>query len=264
MDGSSALKVFEFEEKQVRIVMVDDEPWLVAKDVAEVIGAVWEGAKSIGAVPEEWKGVLPVYTPGGMQQTQCLTEQGLYFFLARSDKPAALPFQKKVAGEILPSIRKHGAYMTPETIEKALTSPDFIIRLATALKEEQEKARSLSATIDANQPLVLFAQSVQTSADSILIGELATLLRQNGIDIGQNRLFVWMRENGYLLKLGSWKNMPTQKAMDAGLFEVKIGTRINPDGETREIKTPKVTGRGQIYFVNLFLGEPGRNKRKTA
>ncbi|MDR1510041.1 MAG: phage antirepressor KilAC domain-containing protein, partial [Synergistaceae bacterium] len=205
-------------------------------------------------VPEEWRGVLSVYTPSSNQEMWALTEQGLYFYLARSDKPKALAFQKHIAGEILPSIRKHGAYMTPEKIEEILTDPDTIIGLAQTLKREQEKARALTAKISADRPKVLFADSVSASHTSILVGELAKLLRQNGVEVGQNRLFEILRESGYLMKDGSSRNMPTQRAMELGLFEIKETTINRSDGGIDVKRTPKVTGRGQVYFVNRFCG----------
>jgi anti-repressor protein len=250
------MQVFEFENKKVRIVDMDGIPAFVAKDVVEGVGAVWKGdAGSIAHVPEEWKGVCSVQTPGGTQHMTGFKEQGIYFYLARCDKPAALPFQKKIAGEILPSIRKYGAYMTPQKIEEALTNPDTIIELAQILKKEQAKARELAAQIEEDRPKVLFADSVSASHTSILIGELAKLLRQNGVEIGQNRLFEKLREEGYLMKDGSSRNMPTQRAMELELFEMKETTINRSDGGIDLKKTPKVTGRGQRYFVNKFCGK---------
>lgn len=251
MDNGNALQVFGFEGNETRFFMENGELHFVAKDVAEALeyeSASLSNMKTlIGAVPEEWKGRKRIMTLGGMQEMWCLSEQGLYFFLGRSDKPKALPYQKFIAGEVMPSIRKYGAYMTPATVESFISSPDFGIKLLTALKEEQEKNRT-------NAPLVLFANSVAASDDTILIGELAKLIRQNGMNIGQNRLFEWMRENGYLMKTGSSRNTPTQMAMEMELFRVLERTIDNPDGSIRITKTTKVTGKGQVYFVNLFLG----------
>jgi anti-repressor protein len=235
--------------------MVEGEPWFVAKDVVTGIGASWNGETSIKHVPEEWRGVLSVYTPSANQEMWALTEQGLYFYLARSDKPKALAFQKKIAGEILPSIRKHGMYMTPRKIEEILTNPDTIIGLAQTLKREQEKARALAAKVECDRPKVLFADSVSASHTSILVGELAKLLRQNGVEVGQNRLFEILRERGYLMKDGSSRNMPTQRAMELGLFEIKETTINRSDGGIDVKRTPKVTGRGQVYFVHKFCGK---------
>jgi anti-repressor protein len=248
--------MFDFEGRQGRFVLIDGEPWFVAKDVAMALGY----SESTGIsrlfeiVPGEWKGVYRINTLGGTQDMACISEHGLYFFLARSDKPKALPFQKKVAGEILPSIRKHGAYMTPQKIEEILTNPDTIIGLAQALKREQEKAKALTAKVESDRPKVLFADSVSASHTSILVGELAKLLRRNGVEMGQNRLFETLRETGYLVKDGSSRNMPTQRSMELGLFEIKETTINRSDGGIDVKKTPKVTGRGQVYFLNKFLG----------
>jgi anti-repressor protein len=254
---SDCLQVFEFEGRKVRIIRENGEARFVAKDIVEGIGAMWEGSKSVRHVPEEWKGVYSVYTPGGMQAMQTLSEHGVYFYLARSDMPAALPFQKHIAGEILPSIRKYGAYMTPQKIEEVLTNPDTIIGLAQILKREQIKARELAVKVEEDRPKVLFADSVSASQTSILIGELAKLLRQNGVEIGQNRLFEKLREEGYLMKDGSSRNMPTQRSMELELFEVKETTINRSDGGIDIKKTPKVTGHGQVYFVNRFCGKKG-------
>ena len=163
-------------------------------------------------------------------------------------------FKRWITHEVIPSIRKHGAYMTPETIEKVLSDPDTIIKLATTLKEERQKRLEAEKIIEQQKPKVLFAEAVETSESSVLVGELAKILRQNGIDIGRNRLFRWLRENGYLCKQrGENYNLPTQYSMNLGLFEIKKRIINNPDGSVRVTRTPKVTGKGQIYFVNKFL-----------
>jgi anti-repressor protein len=252
---NNSLQVFEFEDRKVRVIEKSGEVRFVAKDIVEGVGAVWKASDSTRHIPEDWKGVHSVWTPGGMQEMQTLSEQGVYFYLARSDMPAALPFQRKIAGEILPSIRKYGAYMTPQKIEEVLYNPDTLINLAQVLKKEQTKARELAAKIEEDRPKVLFADSVSASRTSILIGELAKLLRQNGVEIGQNRLFEKLREEGYLMKDGSSRNMPTQRAMELELFEVKETTINRSDGGIDIKKTPKVTGRGQVYFVNKFRGQ---------
>lgn len=195
----------------------------------------------------------------------CLSEQGLYFFLGRSDKPKALPYQKWIAGEVVPSIRKHGAYLTPAKLEEVLLNPDTIIKLAQALKDEQEKRAALEAQAEADRPKVLFADAVSESKTSILIGNMAKLLRQNHIDIGQNRLFRWLRENGYLIKRqGSSYNMPTQAAMEKELFEVVERVYNLPDGSTRITRTVKVTGKGQVHLINKFIGSKEKKKEGEA
>ncbi|MDM0934652.1 phage antirepressor KilAC domain-containing protein [Clostridium perfringens] len=183
-----------------------------------------------------------------------LTESGVYKLIFKSKKKEAEKFQDWVTDDILPSIRKHGAYMTENTLEKALTSPDFLIQLATNLKEEQEKRRLLEEEKERNAPKVIFADAVSTSHTSILVGELAKLMKQNGIDTGEKRLFKWLRDNGYLIKRkGTDYNMPTQKSLELKIIEIKERTINNPDGSIRITKTPKITGKGQQYFINKFL-----------
>ncbi|HFD2036127.1 TPA: phage antirepressor [Clostridium perfringens] len=183
-----------------------------------------------------------------------LTESGVYKLIFKSKKKEAEKFQDWVTDEVLPSIRKYGAYMTENTLEKALTSPDFLIQLATNLKEEQEKRRLLEEEKARNAPKVIFADAVSTSHTSILVGELAKLMKQNGIDTGEKRLFKWLRDNGYLIKRkGTDYNMPTQKSLELKIIEIKERTINNPDGSIRITKTPKVTGKGQQYFINKFL-----------
>ncbi|WP_287549730.1 phage antirepressor KilAC domain-containing protein [Clostridium sp.] len=183
-----------------------------------------------------------------------LTESGVYKLIFKSKKKQAEKFQDWVTDEVLPSIRRHGAYMNDDTLEKALTSPDFLIQLATNLKEEQEKRKLLEEEIKTNTPKVIFADAVSTSHTSILVGELAKLLKQNGVDTGQNKLFIWLRENGYLIKRkGSDYNMPTQRAMEKELFEIKETPIVHSDGHITVSKTTKVTGKGQQYFINKFI-----------
>ena len=187
-----------------------------------------------------------------------VNESGVYALVFSSKLPTAKKFKHWVTSEVLPAIRKHGAYATPTTIESIIADPDNGIKLLTALKEEQEKRKALQTQIDEQRPKVVFAEAVSTSKTSILIGDLAKILKQNGIDIGQKRLFAWLRDNGYLIKGGSSKNMPTQRAMEMGLFVVKEGSYVNGEGVNVTTKTTKVSGKGQIYFINKFKGT-GRN-----
>lgn len=183
-----------------------------------------------------------------------IPENIFYRLAMKAKNETAERFQALVADEIIPSIRKHGAYMTPQKIEEALLNPDTIIKLATNLKAEREKRMELERQAEKDKPLVTFANSVSVAKASILVGELAKLLKQNGVDMGQNRLFTWMRENGYLIsRKGTDYNMPTQRSMEMELFEIKLTTISHGDGHTSLNKTPKVTGKGQIYFINLFL-----------
>lgn len=183
-----------------------------------------------------------------------LPENMVYRLGFKASNEAAQKFQAVLADEVLPAIRRHGAYMTEEALEKAITEPDFLIRLATQLKEEKAKRLEAEQQVEAAKPKVLFADAVSASHTSILVGELAKILRGNGVEIGQRRLFAWLREHGYLIKRqGTDYNMPTQMAMELGLFEIKEGSYVNGSGANIITKTPKVTGRGQTYFINKFL-----------
>lgn len=188
-----------------------------------------------------------------------IPENVFYRLAMKAKNEAAEHFQAKIADEVIPSIRKHGGYLTPDKLEEVLLKPDTLIQLAQNLKAEQEKRMALEVKMEEQKPKVLFAESVEAAKTSILIGELAKLLKQNGINIGQNRLFEWLRNNGYLIRRqGSDYNMPTQRAMEMGLFEIKETTITHSDGHIHVSKTPKVTGKGQVYFVNLFVS--GRAK----
>lgn len=190
------------------------------------------------------------------ERLEFIPENIFYRLAMKAKNETAERFQAKVADEIIPSIRKHGVYMTENTLEKALTSPDFLIRLATKLKDEQERNKELRAENDRMKPKEIFADAVTVSDSTILIGELAKILKQNDIDIGQNRLFEWMRDNGYLIKRkGRDYNMPMQKSMELELFEIKERAINNPDGSVRITKTVLVTGKGQQYFINKFLNK---------
>lgn len=188
-----------------------------------------------------------------------IPESVFYRLAMKAKNEVAEAFQAKIAEEVIPSIRKHGAYMTPETLEAAILNPDYLLKVATALKEETDKRKALESKVQADAPKVLFADSVAASTSTILIGELAKILRQNGVDMGEKRLFQWMRENGYLVKRnGSDQNMPTQMSMELGILKVKETVVCHSDGHTTISKTPKVTGKGQTYFLNKFLGEGRR------
>lgn len=187
---------------------------------------------------------------GRQQEAKFISEGNVYRLIAHSKLPTAEKFERWVFDEVMPTIRKHGAYMTASVIEQALTSPDFLIQLATQLKEEQAQRKALEQRVEADRPKVLFADAVETSQTSILVGDLAKLIKQNGVDIGQKRLFAWLRDNGYLIKSGSSTNMPTQRSMDMKLFEVKERSISNPCPFP---VTLKVTGKGQTYFINIFL-----------
>lgn len=188
-----------------------------------------------------------------------IPEGDVYRLITHSKLPTAEKFESWVFDEVLPSIRKHGIYATPTTIEQMIADPANAIKVFSALKQEQERRKELEATVEHNAPKVLFAEAVQASHDSCLVGQLAKMIRQNGKPIGANRMFTWLRDNGWLCKKGENWNMPTQKAMEAGYFEIKETVIANPDGSTRITRTPKVTGKGQIYFINCFLRGENEN-----
>lgn len=255
-----AIKIFENDRfGEVRVAGTSENPLFCLADVCKILGLRVDAVQSRLTDAPIRIGVTD--SIGREQQMNFVNEKNLYRVIMRSDKPQAEPFQDWVCGEVLPSIRKHGAYMTNDTLEKALTSPDFLIQLATNLKEEQQKRITAEQKVEVAErqikqdaPKVLFANAVETSQRSCLIAELAKILQQNGVNIGQNRLFAWMRENGYLGQKGEYYNQPTQKAMSQGLFELKKTTITKPDGTILVTTTTKVSGKGQIYFVSKFLG----------
>lgn len=233
----------------IRTLEISGEPWFVGKDIAEVLGYSNPRDALSKHVDSEDKGVAKCDTLGGSQELTVINESGLYSLILSSKLPTAKAFKRWVTSEVLPAIRKHGLYATEELI----ANPDLAIEAFKALKEEREARKALEAENKQMQPLALFARSVSASHTSILIGELAKLIKQNGVNIGQTRLFEWLRDKGYLMKSGSSRNMPTQRSMEQGLFEIKESSYINSEGVTVVTKTTKVTGKGQIYFVNKFL-----------
>ena len=253
--------------REINVYGSAENPLFLAKDVAEWIEYDMSSVnKLVNLVDDDEKVRKIVPTLGGPQEAWFLTEDGLYEILMQSRKLIARQFKKGIK-EILKSIRKHGAYMTEQTLEQALLSPDYLIRLANQLKderqrrieaEEEKQQLSLENKKQAEQiaedaPRVLFSKAVETAKRSCLMAELAKILQQNGVNIGQNRLFQWMRDNGYLCSKGQYYNQPTQKAMELGLFEIKQTTINKPDGTVLVSTTTKVTGKGQLYFVNGFL-----------
>ena len=251
------LKIFKNSEfGEIRTVEIGGEPWFVSKDMADILGYT-NTAKAIrDHVDDEDKLTERIVLSGQNREVIFINESGLYSLILSSKLPNAKAFKRWVTSEVLPSIRKHGLYAK----EELLDNPDIAIAAFKALKEEREARKALEAENKQMQPLALFAKSVSASDTSILIGDLAKLLKQNGYDTGQKRLFEELRQRSFLMKSGSSKNLPTQKAMELGLFEVKESTINNPDGSVRVTKTTKVTGKGQVYFVNLFLGKQVEEK----
>ncbi len=222
-------------DKSIRSITIDGEPWFVAKDVCEIFGDT-NYRRSIARLEDDEKGVSPFDTPGGRQNLSVISESGLYavLFNMQPQQRATISevefqnrveslrkFKRWITHEVIPSIRRHGAYLTPSTIEEVLLNPDTIIKIATQLKVEQEERKRLEAQVIADRPKVLFAEALEVSDNAILIGELAKILKQNGINIGPNRLFEQLRQDGYLMRArGDQWNDPTQYAMELGLFEI--------------------------------------------
>lgn len=246
-------EIFNFHGRTVRTVTVNDTPYFVGKDVAEILGyAKARNALSTHVDSEDalkW-GVMDEL--GRKQETTIINESGLYSLILSSRLPQAKEFKRWVTSEVLPTIRKNGLFATDELLD----NPDFAIATLQRLKEEREAKKLLEAQIEADRPKVLFADAVSASKSSCLIGELAKILKQNGIDIGQNKLFQWLRSNGYLIsRRGESWNQPTQKSMQLGLFELKKTNINHADGHTTVNTTTKVTGKGQQYFINKFLDQ---------
>lgn len=243
---NNEIQQFDFKGAALRTLTDENgEPWFVAKDVCDILGTETRDLHKILESDEITNVDSINIAQNGGKAPLIISEPGLYRIVMKSRKPEAKEFQRWVTHEVLPSIRKHGAYMTQQTLDKALTSPDFLIQLATKLKEEQEKVKEL-------EPKARFADAVAASDGTCLIGELAKMLRQNGLGIGQNRLFAKLREDGYLGKTGSNRNVPTQKAMDLGLFRIKETAITHSDGHVTINRTAKVTGKGQTYFVDHY------------
>ena len=242
------LKVFNSEEfGDVRTVTINGDPWFVGKDVAAALGFTNPRDAISTHVFDEDKGVESIDTLGGKQKMTVINESGLYALVFGSRLKSAQRFKHWVTSEVLPAIRRTGGYQVPALQGKEL--------LALAVLEAQKTIDEQSKAIERMKPKVIFANAVETSHTSILIGDLAKLLRQNGVDIGQKRLFEYLRNHGYLIKRkGSDWNMPTQKSMNMGLFEIKESTHIDGNGCNIVTRTPKATGKAQIYFVNKFVG----------
>lgn len=256
------LKIFENNEfGEVRTTVIDDEPYFSLNDVCRILEIANPRNVKARLNGDGVHSMDGVDSLGRRTDVTMINEPNLYKLIFQSRKPEAERFADWVTSEVLPAIRKHGAYMTDGVIERTLTDPDYLIMLATNLKEEKAKRALAEAVNERNKPKVLFADTVSASKRSCLMGELAKMISQEAIrqgkldkKIGQNKLFAWMRNKGYLCKGGERRNQPKQTYIEQGLFEMKKGSYINSDGVSIITTTPKVTGKGQIYFVNKFLG----------
>lgn len=236
----------------VRVAGTEENPLFCLADVCKALGLSAKGVNQ--RLGDEVISNYPIADSlGRTQQALFVNEDGLYDVILDSRKPEAKQFRKWITSEVLPTIRKHGAYMTDNIIEKTLSDPDYLIQLATTLKQERQQRIEAERKVAAAQPAVTFTQAVSGSASSCLIGELAKLINQNGYPMGEKRLFKWLRENGYLGTKGERYNIPNQRYIEQGLFELKKGTRSGNNGVMHTTITSKVTGKGQVYFVNKFL-----------
>jgi anti-repressor protein len=250
------MQVFSFEGNEVRTVKLDGEPWWVLKDVCSVLGLSNPTIVADRLDDDE----RSKFDLGRQGETNIVSESGLYNVIVRSDKPEAKRFKRWVTHEVLPAIRRHGAYVTPAKLEEMMNDPDAWIKVLTALKDERAAKERLQLEAARNEPKVIFADAVSVSDGTILIGELAKILKGNGVEIGQNRLFERLRQDGYLIKRqGTDYNAPTQRAMELGLFRVKETAITHSDGHVTISKTTKVTGKGQQYFISLFLEKGAGN-----
>lgn len=256
------LKIFENNEfGEVRTTVIDDEPYFSLNDVCRIL-EIKNPRDAKSRLNLDGVGTTDgVDSLGRRTDVTMINESNLYKLIFQSRKPEAERFADWVTSEVLPAIRKHGAYMTDGVIERTLTDPDYLIMLATNLKEEKAKRALAEAVNERNKPKVLFADTVSASKRSCLMGELAKMISQEAIrqgkldkKIGQNKLFAWMRNKGYLCKGGERRNQPKQAYVEQGLFEIKKGTRLDGQGKNVVTSTTKITGKGQIYFVNKFLG----------
>ncbi len=255
---NNEMQIFQYKEVPVRTVLMDGEPWWVLADVCKVLGLSnpTHVANRLDDDEKQRLGFNPTSDVGlGHNGATIISESGLYKVILRSDKPEAKEFTRWVTHEVLPSIRKHGGYIAGQ---ETMTDEELMARALlvadSKIKERDKRIAEQAEQIKAMLPAQVFADAVATSPQSCLVGELAKILKQNGVETGQNRLFEWLRKNGYLItRRGTDYNMPTQRSMELGLFEIKETAITHSDGRTIVSRTPKVTGKGQNYFVNKFL-----------
>ncbi|CAK1233052.1 KilAC domain (KilAC) [Fructobacillus cardui] len=251
------VKAFNFESNEVRTVLIDNEPWFVGKDVAETLGYSDTQAMT-RRLDDDEKDTYTDVTSGQGRRISIISEPGIYNAISGSKKESAKRFRKWVNHEVLPSIRKHSAYLTDEKAAALITNRDNTLSDLLIQAGEQLKAKDLQ--ISEMKPKALFADAVDASDNSILIGQLAKELKQNGIDIGQNRLFAWLREHDYLISRGEQRNLPTQKSFDLKIMETKVTTINQANGKIKTNSTPKVTGRRpNLLYQQIFAGTDGVN-----
>ena len=242
---TNELEIFKNEEfGEIRTVTIDGEPWFVAKDISDALGYRM-ASDMTRRIDADDKGTHLTSTPSGNQNMSIINESGLYTAILSSKLESAKRFKHWVTSEVLPSIRKHGVYMTNEVIERTLTDPDYLIQLATALKEERQARKLAEEKIEQQKPLVDFANQVSDTTDLIDMKTMAKLLKDNNINIGRNRLFEFLRIKKILMK----DNQPYQQYVDAGYFKVNEYTYTNSFGQTKTNRQTFVTGKGQLYIT---------------
>lgn len=250
------LQIFNSEEfGEIRTITKDNETYFVGKDVAKALGFTNPRDAITTHVFDEDKGVDTIDTPGGKQSMTVINESGVYALVFGSRLESAKRFKHWVTSEVIPSIRKNGGYIAgQETLSDEELMAKALLVANNKIAERDKIIEQKQARIEQMKPKEIFADAVATSHTSILVGDLAKLICQNGYQIGAKRLFSWLRDNGYLIKRkGADWNMPTQKSMEMGLFEIKESTHINGSGCNVTTRTPKITGKAQVYFVNKFL-----------
>lgn len=246
----------------IRAVSEGGEPWFVAKDVCDALG-LSNTTEALRNLDDDEVGSISnsEIAQNGGRAPRIISEPGFYKIVMRSRKPEAKAFQRWVTHEVLPAIHRDGGYMAAKPDETPEETMARALRIADeTMRRQRERIEGLAAENAELRPKALFADAVAASDGTCLVGELAKMLRQNGVDIGQNRLFAWLRDNGWLGKSGSNRNVPTQRAMDMGLFRIKETAVTHSDGHVTVTRTPKVTGKGQAYFVSRFIEAEGEGR----
>lgn len=251
------IKIFANDQfGQIRTINQNGEPWFAVKDVCDALDLADTNKAAARLDDDELTRIK--FVSGGQTREMLFTNKpGIYSLILGSRKPEAKAFKRWITHEVIPAIEKHGMYATPDTVEKILEDPDTIIRILQEMKEERARRVKAEEQIRLDAPKVLFADCVSQADTDILVGELAKLLKQNGMDIGQNRLYKKLRHEGFIMKNST---IPTQMAMELGLFRVIERSIMQPNGTTRITQTTKVTGKGQQYFVNRYIGQGGSQR----
>lgn len=248
------LQIFENKDfGKVRTVTLNGAPCFVAADICRALD-IANSRDAVKRLDDDERGVVSTDTLGGVQEMTVVNESGLYSLVLGSRKPEAKQFKRWITHEVIPTIRKTGGYVNNDELFVRTYLPNADDTTKALFRSTLETIRAQNAKLEEYKPKAIFADAVSASKSSILVGELAKILQQNGVAIGQNRLFAWLRNNGYLCCYGERYNMPTQRSMEMSLFEIKETTINNPDGSIRVSRTVKVTGKGQQYFINKFLG----------